>query len=304
MKKVSMSKSLTNEKAVSLLVNMDFIPDGETVLSMADAFLGQATAEYQNANNSDKNLLRLKIRMEVCDARCKLVQMLMDSLAEYEFSSNETLIEYDEDTSVGNPLLTRISLYKWAYDRFGINIPNIGLFEGISIENVAILEKLISHNNAKKPNWQDVTIKIQANYMIRYSLDGVKWNIKSFTDIDMIDRSNNQPNLSGMILIGLSVKGSYPSENLKPKHKTAISKLSKKLNEMIRVQGNPFYKFNKGDGYKPKFKLIDDRRNADERAKKEAVHVDYDDHADTNDYDNDGVGKNEPGSKYLEENDK
>ncbi|MDI1361811.1 hypothetical protein [Methylotenera sp.] len=300
-----MSASLTIEEALSLLVNMDFIPDGETVLSMAEAFLEEATAEYKNANNLDNPLRkRLEIRMDVCEARCKLVQMLMDSLAEYEFNANESLIEYDEDTSIGNPLLTRFSLGKWAYDRFGINIPNIGLFEGISIENVAKLAKLISHNNAKQPSWQDVTIKIQANYKIRYSLNGTSWKLTSFFDIGLMGSRKTTPNGLGSILIGLSIKEKYPSNGVaQGKHRKAIAILSKHLFELTKVSGKAFYKAG-NDGYKPNFKLIDDTRNADERAKKEAVHVNYDDQAEAKNYDNHGVGKNEPGSKYLEEHDK
>jgi len=301
-----MSTLLTVEEALSLLVNMDFIPDGETVLSMADAFLEEATAEYNNANNSDKNLCRLKNRMDVCEVRCKLVLMLMDSLAEYEFNVNESLTEYDEDTFVGNPLLTRISLGKWAYDRFGINIPYTGLFERISIENVAKLAELISKNNAKQPSWQDVTIKIQADYMIRYSLDGAKWKRKSFFDIGLIDKSNNKPNMSGLILIGLSMKKKYPYHSSKSegKNKVAITRLRGSLRQLTGLLDDAFLTFNIADGYKPKFKLIDDRRNAEQRAEKEAIHEIFGDQAETAAYNSYGVGKNEPGSKYLEEHDK
>lgn len=299
-----MSTLLTVEEALSLLVNMDFIPDGETVLSMADAFLEEATAEYNNANNSDKNLCRLKNRMDVCEVRCKLVLMLMDSLAEYEFNVNESLTEYDEDTFIGNPLLTRISLGKWAYDRFGINIPYTGLFEGISIENVAKLAKLISHNNAKQQSWQDVTIKIQANYKIRYSLDGTSWKLTSFFDIGLMGSRKTRPNGLGTILIGLSIKKKYPSNGVaEGKHRKAIAILSKNLFELTKVSGKAFYKAG-NDGYKPNFKLIDDTRNAEQRAEKEAIHEIFGDQAEKAAYNSYGVDKNEPGSKYLGENDK
>ena len=83
-----------------------------------------------------------------------------------------------------------------------------------------------------------------------------------------------------MILIGLSQGEKYPrakTTQLEPAEIAAISKLRRSLKSNLNIKGDPFTEFNPTDGWKPRFKLIDDRNNADERAKREARHIQYDD---------------------------
>jgi hypothetical protein len=42
------------------------------------------------------------------------------------------------------------------------------------------------------------------------------------------------------------------------------------------LSSDPFVAFNEADGWKPRFSLVDDRRNSEERAKRKAVHVPLD----------------------------
>jgi hypothetical protein len=91
-------------------------------------------------------------------------------------------------------------------------------------------------------------------------------------------KNKNIPNQSGIILIGLSRNQKFPPDIiLEGKHKKAISELRNCLEKLTGISKDPFQKFNPKDGWRPVFKLIDDRRNADERAKKNAVHVSYKD---------------------------
>ncbi|SEQ45779.1 hypothetical protein [Nitrosomonas ureae] len=92
----------------------------------------------------------------------------------------------------------------------------------------------------------------------------------------------NAPNHIGGILIALSKERKFPTtKRAAAKHKTAISKLRSALVKLTDIKSDPFTPFNEGYGWKPRFKLIDDRRNADERAKREAVHFSMEENQDS-----------------------
>jgi len=106
-----LSTSLTVEEAVALMINMDFIPDGETVLSMTEAFLEEATVEYENASGNDKYELKvLENRMNACVNRYNLALMLKNSLFEDAVYTEDTLIECPDNSTDENPLVTLESL--------------------------------------------------------------------------------------------------------------------------------------------------------------------------------------------------
>lgn len=266
-----MSTSLTVEEAVALMINMDFIPDGETVLSMTKAFLEEATVEYENASGNDKYQLKaLKNRMKACANRHNLALMLKKSLFEDAIYTEDTLIECAENSTDENPLVTLDSLSEWAFDRFGIVIPN---------KTSSVHKNSNPATNTKLPRWEDVIIKIYADYRLGYKVGNENFKRTSFMDIDLMDKRKLEPNLIGGILIGLSQKNKYPGgigAEPNPANKTAISKLRRLLEKLTGLSDDAFLPFNKADGYKPKFKLIDDRKNADDRAKNEAIHLSLD----------------------------
>jgi hypothetical protein len=304
-----MSTSLTIEDAVALMVNMDFIPDGESVLSMTAAFLEVAEVEYENASSRDAYQLKvLKNRMEACAARHSLVRLLTKSLMEDAIYTTDSLIECDDASTDKNPLVTIDSLSAWAYDRFGIAIP---------IKGIVVREGLIATSNTKIPSWEYVTIKLYRNHKITYSLGkNLGWKRSSFLDIGLIDKRTLKPNVLGGILIGLSKGKKYPLNGIvQGSHKKNISELRRSLKKLTGLADDAFLPVNKTDGYKPGFKLIDDRRNADDRAKREAVHVsdnmpyrdddeNDEDLPEAKDYDDCGTSDSESGSKFLKEHDK
>ena len=69
-------------------------------------------------------------------------------------------------------------------------------------------------------------------------------------------------------------------------HKTAMSNLRDCLIKLTGISADPFLPFNKRNGWKPRFELIDDRRNADEREKNNAVKIEYIDESKYSDNDN------------------
>ena len=295
-----MSALLNVEEAVSLMVDMDYIPDGETVLSMTDAFLEEAIVEFENASANDMYLKSiLKMHMDACEARYKLALTLTALL-----TMKDALISCKDEETDDNPLMSFDNLSRWAYDRFGISISNKKIVGVISNENVEELKELISSRDKKTPSWKEVTIKIYADYKIGYSIDNKNWKRSSFIEIGLMGKRKLEPNELGGILIGLSIKQKYPTNGIAlGGNKTAISKINKSLVKLTGLSGHAFYKFNKGDGYKPIFKLIDDRGNADKRAKKEAVHVSYDENIHGQAYDDFGIMPNEIGTDYLKDYD-
>lgn len=264
-----MNTCLTVEEALALMINMDFIPDGETVLSMTEAFLEEATIEYENASSRDKYQLKvIENRMKVCASRHSLTLLLKESLFEDAVYTEETLIECDDDSTDENPLVTLDSLTDWAFDRFGIVIPS---------KTSSLHENPNRAANTKPPDWDDLRIKIYADYKLGYSIGNGNFKRTSFIDVNLMGRRKLEPNKTGYILIGLSKKIKYPAGSQTiPANKTAIAKLRRSLEKLTGLLGDAFLPFNKTDGYKPKFELVDDRKNAEVRAKKEAVHISID----------------------------
>lgn len=273
--------SVTVEDAVARMVNMDYIPEGFTLAEMTAAFLEEAEVEHHNAI---VNLLpageiaALQIRMDACAARHSLTKLLLDAIRN-EIGNPEGLIVVTSDASDIEQHITFESLTKWA-SMYGIG--SLGwAYSDADTDNTAL---------AKNVRWEDVTIKIYADYRIAYFSEqtGPKGIEKTFRDIDLMGKRKNRPNFLGGILIVLSRGEKFPAGNSsKGASATAISKIRSALKQLTGLTSEPFYPFNIGEGYRPRFTLIDDRRNADERAKKRAVHVSHDEkknHNTGNDY--------------------
>lgn len=269
-----MGTLLTVEEAVALMINMDFIPEGETVFSMTEAYFEEADVEYFNYHDHDQYRLKaLENRMKACGARRDLAVLLKKSLIEDALYTEDTLLECDEDKSTTEqPIVTLASLSDWASDRFGITIPN---------KVTSAHENPNPSANIKVLSWDDVTIKIYADYKLGYSIGNGNFKRTSFMAIGLMGKHKLLPNNIALILIGLSNKKKYPvGPQPSPANKTAMAKLRVSLGKLTGLTNDAFLPFNKIDGYKPKFTLVDDRKNADERAEREAIHVSFDDHGD------------------------
>jgi hypothetical protein len=137
--------------------------------------------------------------------------------------------------------------------------------------------------------WEDIEIRIRKDNKIAYSHEKGKWKEKTFADIGLLDMRKQQPNHHAGILLGLSKGKKFPPSSVaEGKHKTAICRLGKLLRKLTGIEDDPFTKFNKTHGWKPRFKLTDDRKNADERAKKAVIHTVYDDEKSYDDEDDEG----------------
>lgn len=257
--------SVTAEEAVARMVNMDYIPEGLTLEDMLAAFQEEAEVNYENAKTDRLNeeaVESMELRATACNARVSLAYLLLKDLAEQAVRGQGTTIVVSKDRS-SKTRYTLESVSDWASDRYGISIPEWSLRPAESSSDAA---------------WEDIEIRIRANNRIAYSCEKGKWTEKTFDKIGLLDRKTQGPNHHAGILIGLSQGQKFPdSKALDPKHKTAVTKLRRSLKNLTGIDRDPFTTFNETDGWKPRFQLSDDRRNADNRAKESALHKQYDD---------------------------
>ncbi|MEE8057415.1 MAG: hypothetical protein V3T17_06225 [Pseudomonadales bacterium] len=148
------------------------------------------------------------------------------------------------------------------------------------------------------PKWCEITIALYVNNRIGFSqLDGQGLSgDKAIHDIGLINKKNQKLNKAGNALFCL-LRKKFPTGNraTKPDSQT-MKRLRTALHELTGIKGNPFYSFNSADGWKPKFKLIDRRDAANERAKERALFCDYND---VRDYDN----ERDAADNFLKKND-
>lgn len=290
--------SMTAQEAVARMINMDYAPSGFTVNEMTAAYLEMAEVEYDNAraeNRPRAQISLLKIQMEACRARHTLTESLLEALCREIDDPEHSTVAHSSDAGL-TPRVTPDSVSDWAFEFCGICMPPWSRSD---------------HDNAGAQvtvhgiSWKDVTIKIYADFKIGCYLGKDNYQKSSFQKIGLMGSRKNQPNELGGILLGLSLNKKFPpGKQAEAKYKTAITKLRKSLVQLTGISDDPFIPFNPADGWKPRFKLIDDRRNADDRAKNNAhfVPLDEDRDATPEDDDTDSFDReNDAGQKYIDE---
>lgn len=297
---MNMSKpsSMTAEEAVARLINLDYTPSGFTITEMTAAYLEMAEVEYDNARAEHRprdQISGLKIQLEACQARHSLAESLMEAICHEIDKPEGSTIVHSSDAGL-TPRVTPDSVSDWAFEFCGICMPEWSRSD---------------HDNAGAQvtvhgiSWEDVKIKIYADFNIGCYLGKDNYQKSSFQKIGLMGSCKNQPNALGGLLLGLSQNKKFPTgSNVEAKHKTAISKLRKSLLQLTGITEDPFIPFNSFDGWKPRFELIDDRQNADDRAKKNARHVSLDEARDATPEDDDTDNferEDDPAQKWLDE---
>jgi hypothetical protein len=267
------------EEAVARMVNLGSIPKGYALLDITEAFRDVAETELEDAR-LDKApgdaVERLRVRFDVCNARDCLAATLLEQLKQ-ESANPDSELDFDHE-SYAQPCVSLPSLAAWASLNYGVEL------------------SLAMPAKKRQPAWEDVTIKIYADYQLRWRVLNGKFHRSSFRDIGLMGMRQHQPNEVGAILIGLSKPGGrYLRPSSDKKYDTKMSHLRSALRRLTNIQAQPFYPPNDADGWRPRFRLIDDRRNADERAKTQAQHVPFDD---THDY----QAEDDDAGKWLEQN--
>lgn len=264
------TESVTADQAVARIVNVDYIPEGFTLLEMTAAFLEEAENDYENAianHVTETQRSLLANRANICETRHKLAIQLFDSI-QLELISEDSMIAQVNNNKLKEPLFDMLSVSDWAFYQFGIGTPSGFNFGRIQIAYT----------------WEDITIKIYADYKLGVKIKNGKYQRSSFQSIGLMGKRKKNPNHLGKILIGLSQRQKFPQcKCARAAHKTAMSKLRHSLVKLINLSSDPFTPFNEGDGWLPRFELIYDCHNADERAKNEARLVSLDENRDNYD---------------------
>jgi len=258
--------AVTADDAIARILKVDYLHEGTTLREMLEAYSDDAETDCENAridHLSDDQKSRLAIRADICKLRCMVAERLLSGLA-YEMDNEDSYAIKIPSKAGTEQLLDWESVSNWAYYEFGIGLPT----------DVDLGKR--DDPSANPMKWEDVTIKIYADYRIGVKKPDGKYKIQNFRKIGLMGAKHNAPNLLGGILIGLSKSEKFPRGKVADnKSKAAISRLRISLEKLTGIQADPFFPFNEGVGWKPRFDLIDDRNNADERAKREAIHVPY-----------------------------
>lgn len=259
---------VTVDEAVARILNVDYVPEGFSLLEMTAAFLEDAEIDCENARIDrlpDDQKSFLAIRANVCEARHQLAQQLLSGL-ELELESAESdivRIASDDDTV---PRLNMESVSDWAFYEFGIGTPT-GLDFGRKKEQTAVAL-----------NWDDVTIKLSADNKLGFKVRHGKYRNYSFKDIGLMGKRRDKPNYLALILMRLSLGIKVPNGKFaQGPEKKSMSILRGCLLRLTGLTGDPFWGFNEADGWKPRFKLIEDQGLSDPLTGKEGMHESYDD---------------------------
>jgi len=266
MMKTVQPTSVTVEEAVARLVNLAHIPPGFNLSDMMQAFVKDAEVTYHKAKvekRSAQDLMRYALRVDICKVKLELASKLLVHI-KLELENPEQSLLKASACSVNFVRLELKSVGDWAEENFGISLPD---WSG------KVTSETQSHEHLK---WKDVTIKIYKDYRIGCFI-GTEVRISAhFRDIDLMGVAKKSPNNLGIILIDMSRGGKYPAASSpKAKEKTAIAKIRRALKKFTGIKKDPFYNINESDGWRPKFTLADEQKNADLRAKKRAIRVDF-----------------------------
>jgi hypothetical protein len=254
--------AVTLDEAVALLVNLDYIPEGFAVLDMTAAFLDEAEVEFANAQLTAEpaSVRVLELRRDACAHRHLLAVALKDSLRAAIGSGMLSACSGPTDVAV-LPRYRLADVLDWTTDRMGIGLPR------------PLVEATIAREQATHVAWDEVTVKVQRDWKIAWRAGSGEWQRSHFREIGLMGLRKTVPSALGMTLVGLSTRLKFPLGPITPAAKAQLPRLRDALVKLTGIAADPFYKYTAADGWLPRFKLVDDRRNADERAKQRAIHT-------------------------------
>lgn len=281
---------VTADDAIARILKVDYLHEGTTLREMLEAYSDDAENDCKEARTdrlTDDQKSRLAIRADICKLRCMVAERLLLGL-EFEKGNEDSYVIKIPGKTATEQWLDFESVCNWAFYEFGIGLPTeIDLDTRDDPSTVPM-------------KWEDVKIKIYADYRLGVRKSDGKYKIQTFRKIGLMGAKHNAPNMLGGILIGLSKTKKFPQgKEADSKSKTAISRLRISLQQLTGIEEDPFLPFNEGDGWKPRFDLIDDRKNADERAKREAIQVSYEDARLSDDETQDFDHENDDAGRYI-----
>jgi hypothetical protein len=250
------------DQALAILVNLDLSLVEYGVMDILQALIADAEFNYDGATG-DAEIAIQALAVNVCCSRYRMAEYLKEQL-QLELAKPHSPLKAQNTDASSVAQIDISSLSYWAAINYGIDIPL----------------KHKKHSDTKqKPTWHDLKISIHQNWKIRYRFGSDKHQWLNFQKIGLMGSRKHEPNKQGVILVGLCEGKKYPPspKSPTPAEKKAMSLLRDALQQLTGLQDDPFYPYNDGDGWKPKFTLLDRRRSQDERAKQRAKHESYDD---------------------------
>lgn len=276
--RTSTPSSVTAEEAVAYMVNADALPQGLSLIETLSQFTEDAEHEYEKAKTDglpEEKIESLETAWEICRARQALACHLLRDIENEQCSGEESMLVRSKDMT-SRTRYTTDSITRWAAYHHNIVIREIVIREWF--DEFPALTKSMLPDDAE---WEDLEIRVRKDHSLSYFYKGSEWDNKAYSEIDLLNRKTRESNAQAAILIGLSQGKKYPPTR-KPdhKHKTAMSKLRTTLRELTGMSTDPFHHHNVADGWQPRFKLINDEELADERAKREFPHEEFNDSKD------------------------
>lgn len=114
-----------------------------------------------------------------------------------------------------------------------------------------------------------LTLRLRANYMIEVSAPGMDiWRAHA-SKVDLLDKRHGDWNKQACILIGLASGHRVP-----PDADKAVSRLRKLFKDHLGISADPFPR--EKSGWTPRFKVENATNTKDQRAKRDARHVSFD----------------------------
>ena len=214
---------VTFDDAVARMINFDYIPEGFSLLDMTDAFREDADVAYENGQldpSSAEDLDRLRDRLDACDSRHTLAMALLERI-EKESNDPDSDLDFDLPPE-GTPRVSLTSLSDWASNNFGI---------GFAFNDV---------NQAPQPKWEDVTIKVYADYRLGWKVAGGKFHWNTFQKIGLMGKRKLKPNACGLVLLKLAQGAGrvpYQAGNARAK---LMSDLRAALKRLTGIAASPF----------------------------------------------------------------
>lgn len=276
-------ESCTLDAAVARLIRLDYVPEGLSMLEMTAAFLEVAEVDYENAQQVSEDSERLACIANGLEARHQLAQHLLQGL-ELEAQRQDSELVCAGHATDGKALYDFSSIAAWAEGTYGIS------------SNVPVHATSAVDTSSTPLDWSQVTIKLYAANRLGVKLGAGNFRSMAYQDIGLMGRRKNDPNMLGGLLMCLAIGKRYPTTS-RPTgaEKAKLSKLRSILVRITGIDGDPFFPITPDRGWTPRFTIIDDTRNAENRAKERVVFEEYDD---TRNYER----EDDEAQRWLDEN--
>jgi len=231
-------------------------------------------AELKNA--IQKYELDIEKQSKTCDIGKRLYIDIKNEIAKIT-SGKESILVIDqiETKRLGAPQITKASFQEWqeSYSE-GAASNHTVIFTGSSPALKIRSQKCLP----KGTKWEDLTIKLTGDQIISIHFERRKFSEGAFKLHGLSNPRTDKLNGKGKILKKLCHQEKHlPLRKPTNAQKKTMSELRSLLKDITGLSSDPFFKINPSDGWKPRFKIKSVQLEADNRAKREAVHTEYND---------------------------